>query len=72
MTKNKAKRIKFFYATQVGVLPPTFIIFCSHPDELHFSYKRYLENSFRERLGLKNIPLNLVFKQNSEKQQAEG
>lgn len=65
MVKNKSKRIKFFYATQVGTLPPRFIIFCSHPQDLHFSYKRYFENAFREAFGYKNIPISIIFRERS-------
>ena len=67
LVKNRSRRIKFFYATQIGVLPPKFLFFCSDPDELHFSYKRYVENSLRERFGFKNIPIALVFRKNNEK-----
>ncbi len=65
MVKNKSKRIKFFYATQVGTLPPRFVIFCSHPQDLHFSYKRYFENAFREAFGYKNIPISIIFRERS-------
>ncbi|RDB35256.1 ribosome biogenesis GTPase Der [Spirobacillus cienkowskii] len=63
LIKNKSKRVKFFYATQVGVNPPRFIIFCSHPKDLHFSYKRYVENSFREAFGYKDIPVSIIFRE---------
>jgi GTPase len=63
MVKNKSKRIKFFYATQVGTLPPRFIIFCSHPQDLHFSYKRFVENAFREAFGYKDIPISIIFRE---------
>src|ERR671919_1481369 len=42
---------KIFYATQVGVAPPTFVIFVNDPELVHFSYKRYLENQIREKYG---------------------
>ncbi len=63
LLKNRSKRIKFFYATQVGVLPPRFVIFCSYPNELHFSYKRFVENSFREYFEYKNVPISIVFRE---------
>ena len=37
-------RLKIFYANQVAVCPPTFVLFSNDPQYLHFSYKRYLEN----------------------------
>ncbi len=63
MVKNKSKRIKFLYATQVGALPPRFVIFCSHPKDLHFSYKRFVENEFREAFNYKDIPISIIFRE---------
>ena len=36
-------RLKIYYANQVSVCPPTFVLFTNDPQYLHFSYKRYLE-----------------------------
>src|SRR5690606_31709174 len=36
--------VKFYYATQVDIEPPRFVFFCNNPKNVHFSYKRYLEN----------------------------
>ena len=44
-------RLKIFYANQVAVCPPTFVLFSNDPQYLHFSYKRYLENRLREAFG---------------------
>ncbi|MGE5840262.1 MAG: ribosome biogenesis GTPase Der [Deltaproteobacteria bacterium] len=55
-------RIKFFYATQTGVMPPSFSLFANRPDLVHFTYERYLLNQFREQLGLKEVPIRLRFK----------
>lgn len=63
LVKNKSKRIKFFYATQVGALPPRFIIFCSNPKDLHFSYKRFVENCFREAFDYKDVPISIIFRE---------
>ena len=67
MLKNKSRRIKFYYATQVGSLPPRFIIFCSHPQDLHFSYKRYVENAYREAFGFNDVPISIVFRERARK-----
>jgi len=55
-------RLKFFYATQTGVMPPGFALFVNRPDLVHFTYERYLVNQFRERLELKNVPIQLRFR----------
>jgi GTP-binding protein len=54
---NHAVRILF--ATQIGVAPPTFVLSLNHPVDLHFSYKRYLENQLREQFGFEGAPIVL-------------
>ena len=55
-------RLRFFYATQTGVMPPSFALFVNRPDLVHFTYERYLLNQFRERLELNEVPIKLRFK----------
>jgi GTP-binding protein len=54
--------VKFLYATQVDVAPPRFVFFCSNPKNVHFSYKRYLENEIRSRWGFVGTPIVLHFR----------
>jgi GTPase len=54
--------LKFFYATQTGILPPTFSIFVNNPKLVHFSYERFITNRLREECGLQNCPIRLFFK----------
>jgi GTP-binding protein len=56
------KWLKFYYATQADVAPPTFIFFCNDPVQLHFSYKRYLENQLRGQFGYTGSPIRLSFR----------
>jgi GTP-binding protein len=58
----QGRRVKFYYATQVGTKPPTFVIFTNRPDGIHFSYERYLANRFRDAFGFSGTPLRLLFK----------
>jgi GTPase len=51
--------VSVLYATQVGTAPPTFMLSLNHPVDLHFSYKRYLENQLREEFGFEGVPLVL-------------
>jgi GTP-binding protein len=59
-------RLKFFYATQAGVNPPTFVFFVNDSTLVHFTYKRYLENKLRERYGFLGTPLRLIFRNRSQ------
>jgi GTP-binding protein len=53
---------KVFYATQTGIHPPRFVIFCNDPKKAHFSVRRYLENSLREAFGFESAPIRLQFR----------
>lgn len=60
------RRFKLFYATQAGIDPPTFILFVNDPSLVHFSYKRYLERSLRERCDFEGTAIKLVYRARSE------
>jgi GTP-binding protein len=51
------KEVKVLFGTQIGVCPPTFALSLNHPVDLHFSYKRYLENKIREAFGFEGTPI---------------
>ncbi|HET6444118.1 MAG TPA: ribosome biogenesis GTPase Der [candidate division Zixibacteria bacterium] len=59
-------RVKFFYATQASVDPPTFVFFVNKPEWVHFTYRRYLENRIREEYPFPGTPIRLVFRPRSE------
>jgi GTP-binding protein len=60
------RSVKLFYAAQVGVHPPRFVLFCSDARRVHFSLRRRLENSLRERFGFGAAPLQLQFRSRRE------
>jgi GTP-binding protein len=60
---HRGKRIKFYYATQTSTKPPTIVCFVNYPQAVHFSYKRYLINQFREETGLDKTPIRIIFRQ---------
>lgn len=64
---HKGKRLKFYYATQVEIKPPTVVCFVNYPEAVHFSYKRYLINQIRESTGLDKTPVKLEFRQRTGK-----
>jgi GTP-binding protein len=60
---DKGKRLKIYYATQVSVRPPTFIIFINDRELTHFSYTRYLENKIREAFGFEGTPIWIQYRE---------
>ena len=57
---DKGKRLKIFYATQVAVKPPTFIIFVNEEELMHFSYARFLENQIRKAFTFEGTPIRVI------------
>lgn len=66
---DKGKRLKLFYITQVGVKPPTFVIFVNDKELMHFSYTRYIENKIREAFGFRGTSLKFIIRERKEKDQ---
>ena len=70
------RRIRFYFITQVSVLPPEFVIFVNFPDSVHFSYQRFLVNLIREFHGFAGVPIKVHFRKRGESKgesiQAEG
>ena len=66
---DKGRRLKIFYATQVSVKPPTFVIFVNDKKLLHYSYVRYLENKIREAFGFSGTPLRFIIRERDENKQ---
>lgn len=63
----RGRRIKLYYATQTLVRPPTFTFFTNSPDDIHFSYERYLQNALREAFGFEGVPVRLRFRGRDKK-----
>jgi GTPase len=49
-------------AMQVGTNPPTFALRVNRPEEIHFSYQRYLTNALRQAFGFAGSPIRLSFR----------
>ena len=65
---KKGKQLKILFVTQVGITPPTFIIFVNDPELMHFSYLRFIENRLRESFGFEGPPLRLVVRARKEEE----
>lgn len=56
---HRGRRVRVRYATQIGVAPPTFAIFCNFPKALADHYIRFLHNGFREAWTFMGTPIRL-------------
>jgi GTP-binding protein len=57
---DKGKQLKIYFVTQVSVKPPTFVLFVNDTELMHFSYKRYIENQFRQAFGFTGTPIHFI------------
>jgi GTP-binding protein len=51
--------VRILFGSQIGIAPPTFALSINHPVDLHFSYRRYLENRIREAFGFEGSPIRI-------------
>lgn len=54
--------VRLYYITQASVAPPTFVIMCNQPKDVHFSYQRYVVNQIRKRFGFKGTPIRVRYR----------
>ncbi len=57
---HAGKLAKIYYMTQVGIRPPTFVMFVNDVNLIHFSYVRYIENRLRESFSFSGTPIRIV------------
>ena len=59
---RKGRTPKIFFATQVGVQPPTIVLFCNNPSAFDDTYRRYLLSVFRDELVFGEVPIKLYLR----------
>ena len=56
---SRGRQVKVRYGTQVGVEPPSFVLFSNLPREIPEHYIRYVMNGFRQRWGFLGSPIRI-------------
>jgi GTP-binding protein len=56
---GKPRAIRFLYATQTAIRPPTFLLFCNEPAAVRAPYRRFLENRLREAFDFRGTPVRI-------------
>ena len=65
---DKGKSLKIYYITQIGVKPPTFVIFVNNMEIFHYSYERYIENQLRKSFGFEGTPIRFIHREKDKKE----
>ena len=55
----QGRRLKLYYASEVSVAPPLFVLMVNDETLLHFSYARYLENVIRQAYDFSGTPIRI-------------
>jgi len=59
----KGKRVKFYYATQVDIRPPTFVVFINvDPEDLPKNIEKFIQNRFQKDLKFDKVPVKVIFR----------
>ena len=64
---DKGKRLKIYFASQIGSRPPLFSFNINSRELMHFSYARYLENKLREAYDFEGTPIRFLYNEKKEK-----
>lgn len=59
--------IRLYYGTQYDIRPPRIALIMNKPQGLHFSYRRYLTNQFREMFDFEGTPVLFKAKAKNQK-----
>jgi GTP-binding protein len=57
--QRSGREVKLYYGSQIGERPPTFALVANEPDAIPESYRRFLENGFREAWGFSGVPIRM-------------
>jgi GTP-binding protein len=59
---HRNRRPKIYYGAQVGIQPPTLVLFCNDPAAISRPYQRYLLGAVREQLHFEEVPIKLYLR----------
>ncbi|MBR1479837.1 MAG: ribosome biogenesis GTPase Der [Alphaproteobacteria bacterium] len=65
--QSGSAKFRLKYITQVGSVPPTFLIFVSNKKNMRADHERFIANNLKEHFKLKNIVVNVLFREQSRK-----
>jgi len=61
------RAVRLYYVTQAESRPPTFIVITNEPENIHFSYQRFIQNQIRKRFGFEGTPIRIRFRRRKRK-----
>jgi len=68
---HQGRKVRLYYGVQVGIQPPTLVIFCNEPKWLSAPYQRYLLGFLRENLPYDEVPIKLYLRRRTQGDQRD-
>jgi GTP-binding protein len=65
LMQSSSARFKLKYITQIGVLPPKFLVFVTNEDKIRDDHKRFIINSFRDTFEIRETAVEMLFRETS-------
>jgi GTP-binding protein len=65
------KHVRILYAAQIGIAPPSFVLFTNVATTFHFSYERFLVNKLREHFGFVGTPIRVQVRRRTPKRKGD-
>ena len=63
---KNGRRPKILYGSQPMICPPTFVFMTKRPEDIEESYRRYVENSLRDRYGFAGTPVWVKWRESKQ------
>lgn len=64
---KRGTKPRIYYATQIGIRPPTFAVFASHAANIDVDYQKYLQRALKAELGLVHVPIRVLYREAHKK-----
>ena len=66
LLQSGSARFKLKYITQIGSIPPTFLIFVTRKDNMRNDHERYIINNLKSSFNLKSIAVKVIFREQTK------
>lgn len=64
------RAVRLYYVTQAESRPPTFVVVTNEPENVHFSYQRFIQNQIRKRFGFEGTPIRIRYRSKRKREES--
>lgn len=67
LLQSGSAKFKLKYVTQVGKIPPKFLVFGTNIKNMRESHERYITSNLKQKFALKEVPIQVFFREQKKK-----